>query len=84
MANCMPPVIVRIGGANSVGKDWMIPTEVNFRMVLVSQAFFLFVILIGIHLREAVANCNLFTVLEVAPFGVILPFPLIYRMLSHR
>ena len=35
MANCFPPVVVRIKGANSEGKDWVIPNEVNFRMVLV-------------------------------------------------
>ena len=35
MANCVPPVTVRIGGANSEGKDWTVPSEVNFRMVLV-------------------------------------------------
>ena len=42
MANCMPlphAVVVRIRGANSEGKDWMIPTEVNFRMVLVRDEF---------------------------------------------
>ena len=39
MANSIQPVIVRIKGANSEGKDWMIPSEVSFRMVLVSMKF---------------------------------------------
>ena len=37
MANSAPLVIVRIKGANSEGKDWMIPSEVSFRMVLVRR-----------------------------------------------
>lgn len=37
MANSFPAVVVRIKGANSEGKDWLIPGEVSFRMVLVSQ-----------------------------------------------
>ena len=37
MANCVPPVMVRIKGSNSDGKDWVVPTDVNFRMVLVSR-----------------------------------------------
>lgn len=36
MANCFSAVLVRIKSANSEGKDWMVPAEVNFRMVLVS------------------------------------------------
>lgn len=38
MANCFSAVVVRIKGANSEGKDWLIPAEVNFRMVLVRKA----------------------------------------------
>ena len=38
MANCFSAVVVRIKGANSEGKDWLIPDEVNFRMVLVRKA----------------------------------------------
>lgn len=34
MANSFPAVVVRIKGANSEGKDWLIPGEVSFRMVL--------------------------------------------------
>ena len=40
MANSAPLVIVRIKGANSEGKDWMIPSEVSFRMVLVRKSTF--------------------------------------------
>lgn len=36
MANCLPPAIVRIRGFNGEAKDWRVPNEVNFRMVLVS------------------------------------------------
>ena len=36
MANCISAEVVRIKSANSEGKDWMVPAEVNFRMVLVS------------------------------------------------
>ena len=39
MANCAGPVVVRIRGTsmNSEGllRDWLLPSEVNFRMVLV-------------------------------------------------
>ena len=37
MANCLPPVVVRISEseAASEGKDWLVPGEVSFRMVLV-------------------------------------------------
>lgn len=34
MANCIPSVIVRIRSVHSEGKDWMVPREANFRMVL--------------------------------------------------
>lgn len=37
MAVCFSAVVVRIKGANSEGKDWLIPAEVNFRMVLVRE-----------------------------------------------
>ena len=39
MANCLPPVVVRISEseAASEGKDWLVPGEVSFRMVLVSE-----------------------------------------------
>ena len=38
MANCLPPVVVRIKESEGVGegKDWLVPGEVSFRMVLVS------------------------------------------------
>lgn len=35
MANSFPPVVVRIDG-----KEWMLPVEVNFRMVLVSERLY--------------------------------------------
>ena len=38
MANCLPPVVVRISESEAAGegKDWLVPGEVSFRMVLVS------------------------------------------------
>lgn len=34
--NIMATVTVNIKGKNSEGKDWLVPRDVNFRMVLVS------------------------------------------------
>ena len=39
MANCLPPVVVRITESEGAGegKEWLVPGEVSFRMVLVSE-----------------------------------------------